>query len=344
MIIKNMEMIFLSDLEKTIHYTTKAELICQNLCNFIPQTASLIEPFVGEGDLLRLFPNHKWETYDIQENVCNDIVQDTLNEPPIYKGKWVVTNPPFLAKNKALDKKIFNKYKLDDLYKIFLKTMLEAEGGIIIIPTNFFTDERSGLIRKEFLSNFVIDCLNIYTEPVFESTTYSVCSFACHKEKNLKQKIPTNIYPKNTQIVISLDSNYDYRIGGEFYSELSSQKNYFGRLTDSHPNVNITKLKLYALDTRKERIHISYGEEPYYGKETDRMYLTFISNDIISDDIQKELCNNFNKSLNNFRDTYYDLGMTNYRDYNRKRIGFTFAYQLLSREYEKILQKNKEEA
>ena len=74
------------------------------------------------------------------------------------------------------------------------------------------------------------------------------------------------------------------------------------------------------------------------------MYLTFISNDVISDDIQKELCNNFNKSLNNFRDTYHDLGMTNYRDYNRKRIGFTFAYQLLSREYEKILQKNKEEA
>ena len=30
---------------------------------------------------------------------------------------------------------------------------------------------------------------------------------------------------------------------------------------------------------------------------------------------------------------YFDLSLTNYRDYNRKRIGFNFAYQLLSKIY-----------
>ena len=51
---------------------------------------------------------------------------------------------------------IFNKYGLDDLYKISMKTMLEADGGLLIIPTNFFTDERSIDIRNQFLSVFQI--------------------------------------------------------------------------------------------------------------------------------------------------------------------------------------------
>ena len=57
----------MEDLQKTIHYTTKAEEICSNLKKYIPDNAELIEPFVGDGDLLTLFPNHKGETYDIEE-------------------------------------------------------------------------------------------------------------------------------------------------------------------------------------------------------------------------------------------------------------------------------------
>lgn len=343
MIIKNTGMIFLSDLTKTIHYTTKAEMICQGLCEYIPNDAHLIEPFVGEGDLLRLFPNHVWETYDIQENVCNEYVQDTLLNPPSYKNKWVITNPPFLAKNKANNKKLFEQYKLDDLYKIFLQTILEANGGIIIIPTNFFTDERSGTIRKEFLSKFVIDKINIYTEPVFDSTTYSVCAFVCHKEDNCKQTLKVSIYPENSEAFIEIEKQYDYRIAGDFYYKLANQTIYFNRLTEMQPDVEfITGLKLYALDTRKEPIHITYGEEPYYGKNSDRSYLTFVSKMPIAEEIQQQLCENFNRSMEDFRRKYHGLSMTNYRDYNRKRIGFTFAYQLLSAEYDKL--KNKEEA
>ena len=48
----------MEDLQKTIHYTTKAEEICSNLVKYIPEGVKLIEPFVGDGDLLPLFPNH----------------------------------------------------------------------------------------------------------------------------------------------------------------------------------------------------------------------------------------------------------------------------------------------
>lgn len=95
------------DLEKTKHYTTKAGKICSNLIHYIPNEAKLIEPFVGGGDLLFLFPNHEWEKYDI-EDVGDNIVQDTLKNPPSYCNKWVITNPPYLAKNKAADKSLFN--------------------------------------------------------------------------------------------------------------------------------------------------------------------------------------------------------------------------------------------
>ena len=107
----------MSDLEKTIHYTTQAEKICGNLKKYIPEDAFLIEPFVGDGDLLSIFPKNSWEVYDIvptgKENV---IIQDTLLNKPDYRNKWVITNPPFLAKNHATDKSYFTQY--DDLYKL----------------------------------------------------------------------------------------------------------------------------------------------------------------------------------------------------------------------------------
>lgn len=323
----------LTDLKKTIHYTTHSELICKDLLDYIPTNKVLVEPFVGEKDLVRLFPNNQWEMYDIIPTEQDVIKKDTLLEPPIYNGKYVITNPPFLAKNKAKDKTIFNKYNLDDLYKIALATALNADGGLFIIPTNFFTDERSGEIRKVFLSNFVIDRLNIFITPVFDTTTYSVCAFSFHKEDNVKQTIQTTVYPSAETFFINIERKYDYRIAGEFYAELNNQNNYFNRLTNTSTD-NITKLKLYALDTRNEKIHITYGEEPYVGKATDRMYLTFTTTKELTDDEQKLLCKNFNDTLTNFRNKYHDLGMTNYRDYNRKRISFTFAYKLLSKEFD----------
>lgn len=107
--------------------------------------------------------------------------------PPDYKGKRVITNPPYLAKNKAKDKGLFKKYGYDDLYKIALSTFIGCEGGIIIVPLNFLTDEYSERIRKEFLSQYKIDKINIFKSPVFSSTTYSVCAFVFHKEPNTEQ-------------------------------------------------------------------------------------------------------------------------------------------------------------
>lgn len=324
----------MSDLQKTIHYTTKAQEICSNLIQYVPNNVQLIEPFVGDGDLLSLFPEHNWETYDIEEKT-GSVMQDTLLMPPNYVGKWVITNPPYLAKNKANDKTIFNKYKTDDLYKATLLSILNSEGGILIIPTNFLTDEKTGPIRTQFLNQFKILEMNIFTEPVFLTTTYSVCSFAFKRKNNeaSAQTFKININPAKTQVDITIYPEYDYRIAGEFYHSLSNTKNIFGRLVGNTSSDYITNIKLYALDTRNERIRVEFEPNPYIGKTTDRVYATFTCSKTLTQEQEKFLVSEFNKQLEDFREKYHDLSMTNYRDYNRKRIGFTFAYQLLSKIY-----------
>ena len=323
----------MADIDKTRHYTTKAEEICSNLIFYIPEQASLIEPFVGDGDLLPLFPNHSWELYDY-DNKGNNIVQDTLKNPPNYQNKWVITNPPYLAKNKASDKSIFTQYNTDDLYKAALLSIMDCEGGILIIPTNFLTDERTGPIRTQFLNQFEILEINIFTQPVFISTTYSVCSFA-FKRKNhkLAQTFPVNIFPENQQVNITIYPEYDYRIAGEFYFNLVNTKNIFSRLIGTTSNKYITNIKLYAIDTRNERIRLEYEPNHYVGKSSDRTYATLTCDYQLTEEQEKNLILEFNKQLENFRKQYYDLSMTNYRDYNRKRIGFNFEYQLLSKIY-----------
>lgn len=328
----------ISDLQRTIHYTTKAQEICSNLVKHIPEDALLIEPFVGDGDLLPLFPNHSWECYDIEKKE-NAIQQDTLLAPPEYIGKWVITNPPYLAKNKAKNKTIFNKYSTDDLYKATLLSLLNCEGGILIIPTNFLTDERTKDIRTIFLNNFSILEVNIFTRPIFETTTYSVCSFAFKRtETQEEQTLPVNIYPEDKQEIITISKKFGYRLAGEFYDSLDNVKLIFGRLVGSTSSDFITHIKLFALDTRNERIRVEYAAVPYEGKNTDRVYATLTCKKALTKEQEDVLIKEFNKQLEDFRQKYYDLSMTNYRDYNRKRIGFTFAYQLMSKIYYELFE------
>lgn len=323
-------MIYL-DIDKTVHYTTQSEKVCGNLIRYIPDNINLIEPFVGQGDLLKLFPNYNWETYDIQaENP-----RDTLLNPPDYYNKWVITNPPFLAKNKAKDKQIYDKYQVDDLYKAALLSILDCSGGIIITPANFFLDERTGEIRSKFLNQFQILALNIFSEPVFESTTYSICSFAFKRKENKAE--PQNIIV-NQNINITLSPEYDYRIAGEYYADLNSYKNIFGRLTETSKDFP-TNMKLYALDTREQRIRLEYDENHFIGKNTDRSYATLTCKYQMTKEQEKELIKAFNNEIENFRNKYSDLPLTNYRDYGRKRIGFTLAYKILTKLYYEVVYK-----
>ena len=51
----------------------------------------------------------------------------------------------------------------------------------------------------------------------------------------------------------------------------------------------------------------------------------------------------FNEKFEQFRQDTFDLALTNYRDYNRKRVGFDFAYRFLSMIYDECKNKNQNE-
>ena len=143
-------------------YTTNYEYILSNMK--IPNNVkTIVEPFVGNGDLLKFIKktNFKLEIYDIDPKIKDTIKRDTLKNPPDYTDKFILTNPPYLAKNKNKEKEIYEKYNCDDLYKCFITNLISnvCKGGIIIIPVNFISSVRKADIelRKKF--KYLIDIL-----------------------------------------------------------------------------------------------------------------------------------------------------------------------------------------
>lgn len=319
-------------------YTTNSNYIFEGLLDVFPADSIVIDPYSGNWDILNLLKDsNQVKAYDIDPKIPGTIEQDTLTNPPDYNGLWVASNPPYLALNKTDNKTLFNKYGLDDLYKIALKTMLECEGGAIVIPLNFFSNDRS-VIRKEFLSKFRIKRLNIFEEQVFDDTAYTVCSFSFTKsDKVLKeQSIDTYFYPSKEQKTIVLSSDYNFMLGGKFFFEMLDE-NDLGlkrlRINES-PNSN---LFLRAIDggSMENRIALSM-KEPFFGKVSDRVFATIVlpENMKLLKSEQKIICAEFNQIIEKEREKYHSLFLTNFRNssksYARKRISFDLAYGIIS--------------
>lgn len=333
----------MNDIKKTQHYSTDRQLV-SNLIQYIPQNVKLIEPFVGTGSLVEIFPNAEWEKYDIEELCEGAIQRNTLLNPPAYDSKWVITNPPYLAKNKATDKTVFDRYPdYDDLYKVAIHTMLNCEGGILIVPVNFLSDDKSANIRNKFFERYDIVQLNIFTEQMFSSTTYNVCSFAFKKATESKTQIivPLTVFPSEENRIITLCRDSNWRIGGEFLKDLFATPNVFSRLVAGKQAQNETHITINCIDKEDSPLHFYFIDEPYYGKESDRTIATLDCVEALTDQEQILIVQEANKLITNYRESCFNLCFTNYRDRNRKRIGFKEAYAFASLAYHNLkIEKN----
>lgn len=122
-------------------------------------------------------------------------------------------------------------------------------------------------------------------------------------------------------------------------SFVRQSKNDLGieRLTFGNKNqhdIEANHLILTAIDTRKEKLNIKLKKEAgihhYIGKASSRNKAHLIFKQPLSEDQQLKLKNDFNDFMQTQRDAYSDLFLTNFRDHNRKRISFNFAYKLLN--------------
>lgn len=330
-------------------YTKNYEYILQKM--YVPETVKiLIEPFCGEGDLVKFAKNNQsvleLECYDIQPKYDYIIKRDTLQNPPDFNGKFVLTNPPYLARNKCGEKRTFDMYKENDLYKCFIKIICETnntcDGGILIVPLNFFCSLRKQdtLLKEKFIKNYEIIHLNIFEFPVFNDTSYAVCAFQFQKRVNLlKTNFSCDIFKKENIVcskVFDLNESNNYTIGGHMYN-LPRSKNYFiTRLTlKNEKEYKSSNIFVNCLDDKNgvNKIKFEYLPEKKYVDDTEnlscRAFCTLIIFPFIDEIKQKllvEKCNNF---LNLEREKYESLFLTNYREGARKRISFDLIYSIV---------------
>jgi hypothetical protein len=325
-------------------FTTNYEYILSGLS--VPDDVKkIIEPFCGNGDLLNFIDKDKYtlECYDIDPKHDYIISRDTICDPPKYTDAFVITNPPYLSRNKSNNKGVYDDNDVNDTYKCHIKNLLTNTpiGGILIVPLNFFCSIRNMDIelRKNFLNMYVIKQLNIFEEQVFNDTTSTVCSFqyelrpdgnlSCLNE--FKQGIPITIYPSKQELWFTLDDKNNYTIGGEIYNIEESKTYKISRLIEKGtPNTNLV---LKAIDDNDiSKIKLKYTDKIYYGKVSSRTYATLVITPEIDEITQKKLANDFNDYLNDKREKYNSLFLSNYRESKkiaRKRISFGLVYRIV---------------
>lgn len=311
------------------YFSTNKELL-QDLLELAGNQHKIIEPFAGNCDLINFlnFENIDLELYDIDPKLPNIIKRNTFLDVPDFNHKFVITNPPYLAKNKSKDKSIFQKFEEDDLYKCFIKILCGFDtSGILIIPVNFWSSSRKNdtKLRKEFLIKFQIIKLYIFEKPMFEDTSCSVCSFLFKKRTEIIEdfKIKTICISENYRKKINLlfnDKN-NYTILGEIFC---NKAKIVSRLIKESENK--TNICVKCIDD-KEPIQAFKGDFIYdtTPKQSNRSYMTLCVPKKIDEDL---LIQKFNNFLNEKRLEFNSLFLSNYREFNRKRITFEQIYTI----------------
>lgn len=360
-------------------FTTNSDYILQGFEKYI-KNKNVVDPFAGNGDLIVWADKNgalKTKGFDVDYSRVNNkniFLNDSIINP-LNDIDFVLTNPPYLHKNKA-DSKIKENYFIgknaifEDLYQVSIKSIMNSNEGIIIVPLNFLSAENSSKIREIFFDKFKITRINIFTEQVFEDTTYNVISFHYTKKDYFDDKIFVDgyIFPNNEHTNFELNKNYGWQLGGEFIHKINATKNSLGvyRLTtkdlkkgDFSIRLAFNNIKdieehkldatikkvieqniifLRAIDSKNGRkIQLEnirkYKIYGLIGKETSRNMAYFMFKKPLSLDEQKKLIELFNKELEEARKKHLSLFLTNFRDNNRKRISFDFAYKLLNYVY-----------
>jgi hypothetical protein len=180
--------------------------------------------------------------------------------------------------------------------------------------------------------------------------------------------IETHIYPDNKIINIELKKDFDWIIGGALIKEIEEKDNILGiyRLTENtilkyqgdikigaaynhiktKININVSKniheliksniILLKAIDSGTEKGKIAledirkYGVDCLISKQSSRHMIYLVFKKPVSIVEQERIIKLFNKEINELRDVYSSLFLTNYRDNNRKRISFDFVYKFIN--------------
>lgn len=328
-------------------YTTNNNYILDGI-EIPSHIQNIVEPFAGKGDLIDWVKSKTSlhvVSYDIEPKRNDIIERDTLLNPPNYDNYWIITNPPYLARNKSTNKELYDIYNTNDLYKCFIKSFVNYNclGGIIIIPAGFFFSPRDIDVecRHQFMRKYKIIKIKYFEETVFEDTTTTVVVilFELSDEIMNEQNVPWVLMPSSQEKIFQMTEANDWIIGGEIYNLPSSKTFKIARYVEGKKlknNEYQTFMTLNALDSGKKngRISLNYKHDYIYpSKDCSRTYATITTIGIeLSEDEQINICNKFNTYIEEKRQEYWSMFLPQYREskeYARKRIPFELVYQII---------------
>lgn len=339
-------------------YTThNASYILKDL-PFTPDTCTrIIEPFAGKGDLIQWARSKGWkgevEAYDIDPKGDGIIQRDTLLDPPDYTDGWILTNPPYLARNKSEKKEVFDMYEANDLYKCFIRSLCQtkgkskAKGGILIIPVGFFLSPRDidEQVRGEFLSTYRITGIRYFEEDVFPDTPTTVVALSFEQIEGSaadSQTIRWTRMPQQETREFTLEKKYGWIIGGEVYTLKEASGIRIRRWVEGmklEEGEQRTGLTLTALDsgTAEGRIGLYYRKGYVYpAKDTSRAFATLCIRGlgrVMTDDEQERIAKSFCEYVEDLREKTWSLFLPAFREskeYARKRMPFELGYKICS--------------
>ena len=308
----------------------------------------IIDPFSGQSDLIKWALSNGangYEAYDIEPSCPSTTQNDSLLNPPDYTDKFLVTNPPYLSKNKSKgDKKVFEKWGMDDLYKCHLASLYpNCNEGIIILPSNFLSESRPSA-RKAFFRNYTIGKAKYYTYSVFPEVTTGIVVFNFYKDNNPIKKFDIEIHKSESDIIdtnISLSPKYNYLYGDEFFSYIKDEKPLkIIKHDTSNKNKPNTKIVIGLLTNGKYCLgaHINNNEPLIVPEKTFTTYQVSIKGLKISYQQQVHIVDLYNKKLKLYMKKYHSLFLANYMGANQKIKSRLYSNLLLSRVTKEVME------
>jgi hypothetical protein len=317
--------------------------------------------------LEKLFKNNNSLTLDPNINIIKKNIDDIfiITNPP-YLGKNICKKkyPQDFEIYFNKENKIYNDY-----YEIALN-IYSKYSGIWIVPSNLISSSIAKKIRKKIILN--CEDIFIYEMKMFEDTDISVCSFFLNNNnKSLEKKIlfisdDSNVMEKNIILNKELDIIKEWNDILKTTKQLNIQQGFIDTKIEKGSNkiividtnykekeilisdkelnkLNNNILILRTTDTGSEigRIGLYTIEEIWKNKEakglitkiSSRIYTQlFFENLTIEEQIN--LKNNFNQTINQLRNKYNSIFLTNFKNSSngkqRKRIGFGETFSLIN--------------
>jgi len=306
----------------------------------------VVDPFAGGGDLLRWAAENgaaNLQGFDLEPcefDLCAIEPRDSLLNPPDLAGSFLVSNPPYLAANKSRDKRPFEHWGQNDLYKCHLASIVESgcNEGVLILPSNFIS-ERRAKARALFFENFQLLRLDYFYYQVFPEATTGIAVMAFQREKLVNERsFPAFIHysPERTeQVSVNISPQQDWLWGEEFFrfidlKPLSIQK-WTGVSKSDMDGGFLSNIVLGLLDKGAWRQGLSFnsGKPVICGEKSFTTYQLVLP-EALPESTQRRVIELFNERLEFFRERYHGLFLANFMGADQKILSRDFCHRLFT--------------